>query len=127
MARTTATNMSMMSMTMILGAKPNLFGGETLVGAPQIYEYNDDDKLRCEQTRTCYSDQPHMPPLHRDPVINHFRYKDYPMPGSLICDLIVIVIVNPIVIVIVLFKVNIIIIPIPIVYKDYPIPDSQYL
>jgi len=26
------------------------------------------------------SDQPHMPPLHRDPVINHFRYKDYPMP-----------------------------------------------
>ena len=24
-----------------------------------------------------------MPPLHRDPVINHFRYKDYPMPGSI--------------------------------------------
>ena len=92
MARTTATNMSMMSMTMILGAKPNLFGGETLVGAPQIYEYNDDDKLRCEQTRTCYSDQPHMPPLHRDPVINHFRYKDYPMPGSLIFNLILILI-----------------------------------
>ena len=35
-----------------------------------------------------HSDQPHMPPLHRDPVINHFRYKDYPMPGKLILVLI---------------------------------------
>ena len=33
-----------------------------------------------------------MPPLHRDPVINHFRYKDYPMPGSLIFNLILILI-----------------------------------
>ena len=33
-----------------------------------------------------------MPPLHRDPVINHFRYKDYPMPGSLILILITIAI-----------------------------------
>ena len=31
-----------------------------------------------------FSDQPHLPPLHRDPVINHYRYKDYPMPGLII-------------------------------------------
>ena len=65
-------------------------GGESFVGAPQ--KITMMMMLSWEQTQPCYSDQPHMPPLHRDPVINHFRYKDYPMPGSLIFNLILILI-----------------------------------
>ena len=61
-----------------------------------------------------YSDQPHMPPLHRDPVINHFRYKDYPLPGFLILDLhaMIIAIVNVNVSVFVIVSNFVILIPI---------------